>query len=281
MAGELAVGLIFHSLALVSDAAHMVVDLATLLLTAVALRLSKRGPGDVLTYGWRRLEALTAQGSGGLLLVLAGAILYGAVLRLIHPAAADGAAMVGAGLAGVVANLLGTAALRKGRGHNLAVEASYQHLFADLAAFIATVVAGGCILAFGLRRADPLAALFAAALMVRSGIGLLAASGRVLLEGAPPGLEPAKIGPVLAAVAGVVEVHDLHVWQVGSDLPVLTAHVLIAEGEDPHEVRLRLEEVLRERFGLHHSTLQVDHPPKPRLIELEPPRGASDHGPNP
>jgi len=276
MAGELTVGLLAHSLALVSDAGHMVVDLAALLLAAAALRLSRRGPGGVLTYGWRRLEALSAQGSGVLLLVLAGAICYGAVARLIHPAAVGGWAMVGAGLAGVAANLAATAILRRRRESNLAVEGSYQHVLADLAAFLATVVAGALVLAFGFRRADPLAALLISALMLRSGVALLAQSGRVLLEGAPPGLEAAKIGPVLASVEGVVEVHDLHVWQVGSDLPVLTAHVLIADGEDPHEVRIRLEELLRKRWGLHHSTLQVDHLPRAKLLEIEGPRGAGE-----
>jgi len=271
MAGELTVGLLAHSLALVSDASHMLLDVGALVLSLVAVRLAGRPPGRLLTYGWQRFEALAAQGSGALMLLLAGAIVYGSILRLAHPPHVHGWAMVGAGLIGVVVNGVATAALAGGREHSLAVEGSYQHVANDLLAFIATVLAGAVIVATGFARADAIASLLVAMLIIRSGVVLLAASGRILLEAAPPGLEPATIGPALVGVEGVVEVHDLHVWQLTSGFPVLTAHVLIEPGKDHHELRLALEQLLQSRFGIHHSTLQLDHAVGRQLIELKPP----------
>ena len=142
---------------------------------------------------------------------------------------------------------------------SLNIEGSYQHLLTDLFGFIGTAIAAVVILTTGFQRADPLVSLLIAALMLRSGVSLVRASGRIFLEAAPEGLDPQAIGNALVSQEGVVEVHDLHVWEVSSGFPALSAHVLVATDCDCHAARRKLEELLRERFGLDHTTLQVDH----------------------
>ncbi|HEX4836939.1 MAG TPA: cation diffusion facilitator family transporter, partial [Solirubrobacteraceae bacterium] len=150
------------------------------------------------------------------------------------------------------------------------VEGSFQHILTDLYAFIGTAIAAGVILLTGFQRADPLVSLLVAALMVRSGYGLVKASGRVFLEAAPEGLDPERIGRALLKVPGVVEVHDLHVWEVTSSFPALSAHVLVGRDNDCHAARRGLERLLHEDFALEHTTLQVDHQGG-ELLDLEMP----------
>jgi cobalt-zinc-cadmium efflux system protein len=269
MVGELLTGLFSNSLALISDSAHMLADVSAMLFALAATVMSRRPARGALTYGFGRAEILSAQLSGALLFVLAGAILFSASERLASPPRLSAWPMLAAGLAGILVNGAAAALLARVRGVSMAAEGSYQHILMDIFAFIGTVIAAAAILVFGFRAADALASLVVALLMVRSGILLLGASGRVLMEAAPPGIDPQEVGMALARAAGVVEVHDLHIWQVASGLPVLTAHVLIAPEADPHRVRLALEELLRDRYALHHSTLQVDHALGMRLIELE------------
>jgi cobalt-zinc-cadmium efflux system protein len=139
----------------------------------------------------------------------------------------------------------------------------------DLYASLGAALAGAVVLLFGIREADPVAALLVALLMLRTAWSLLRDSGRVLLEGAPAGMDPAAIGRALARHPGVVEVHDLHVWEVTSDFPALAAHVLVAPGDDCHGIRHELEEVLGERFAIHHTTLQVEHERADELLDIE------------
>ena len=159
---------------------------------------------------------------------------------------------------GIAVNLAATWVLAGADRRSLNVEGAFQHVLTDLFAFIATAIAGAVILLTGFTRADGIAALFVAALMLRSGWGLLRDSGRVLLEAAPRGLDPEEIGSMLAAQHHVVEVHDLHVWEVTSGFPALSAHVTVGAGCDTQAHRRELAELLRERFGISHSTLQVE-----------------------
>jgi cobalt-zinc-cadmium efflux system protein len=161
-------------------------------------------------------------------------------------------------LAGIAVNLAATAILAGADRRSLNVEGAFQHVLTDLFAFIATAIAGLVVIATGFSRADGIAALLVAALMLRSGYGLLRDSGRVLLEAAPRSLDPDEIGNVLAAEPHVVEVHDLHVWEVTSGFPALSAHVTVRSGCDTQSHRRQLAEMLHERFGIEHSTLQVE-----------------------
>jgi cobalt-zinc-cadmium efflux system protein len=269
MAVEVVAGILADSLALLSDAAHMLTDAGAIAVSLLALRLAARPAAGSLTFGLRRAEALSAQANGGALLVLAGLIFYEAIRRLVTPLDAGGWTMLAVALGGTVVNLVATAQLGRANRANMAVEGSYQHLLTDLFAFTATAVAGAIILATGFTRADPLASLVVVALMLRSSYGLLRESGRVLLEAAPAGMDVEAIGLALAADPRVSSVHDLHVWELGTDFPALSAHVLVRQGDDCHAVRRDLERLLRERFDLRHTTLQVEHAESARQqIEL-------------
>ena len=259
MAGEVVAGILGRSLALLSDAAHMLTDAGALLVSLLALRLAARPATGSLTFGLRRAEVLSAQANGGALLVLAALILYEAVRRLVAPLDASGWTMLAVALVGAGVNLLATWQLGRANRRNLAVEGSYQHLLTDLFAFVATAIAAALILATGFTRADPLASLAVVLLMLRSAYGLLRESGRVLLEAAPTGTDVEAIGLALASDPRVNSVHDLHIWAIGSDFPALSAHVLVRAGDDCHAVRRDLEQLLADRFDLNHTTLQVEH----------------------
>jgi cobalt-zinc-cadmium efflux system protein len=269
MAIEVVVGILASSLALISDAAHMVTDAGALALSLVAARLAARPAEGVMTYGMGRAEILSAQANGITLLVLAGVIVYEGVRRLISPPDVEPVPMLAVAVAGVAVNLAAARILSGGERRSLNVEGSFQHLVTDLYAFIATALAAGVILVAGYTRADALASLVVAALMLRSAYGLLRASGRVFLEAAPEGLDPAVVGRTLAADPGVVEVHDLHVWEVTSGFPALSAHVVVGTDVDCHATRRELERLLERRFGLSHTTLQVEHEGHPQLLSIE------------
>jgi cobalt-zinc-cadmium efflux system protein len=261
MAGEVVAGILADSLALLSDAAHMLTDAGALLVSLVVLRLAAQPAGGNRTFGLRRSEILSAQANGAALLVLAGLIVYGAVRRLVSPPDADGAVILVVALVGIGVNFIATWQLSGANRRSLNIEGSYQHVLTDLFAFIATGIAGIVIIASGWVRADPVAALLVAAIMLRASWRLLRDSGRVLLDIAPSGLSVQEIGTAMAAQPHVVEVHDLHVWEVTTEFPTLSAHVLVEPGADCHGIRRELEQLLHDRFGLDHTTLQVDHAP--------------------
>jgi cobalt-zinc-cadmium efflux system protein len=187
----------------------------------------------------------------------------------VSPPQVDAVPVLVVALAGVVVNMAAARVLAGANRQSLNVEGSFQHVVTDLYAFVATAVAAVVIMATGFARADALASLVVAGLMLRSAYGLLRASGRVFLEAAPEGVDPDAIGRALAGQPDVVEVHDLHVWEVTSGFPALSAHVLVGPDADCHAARLELERVLGERFDLHHTTLQVEHEHARRLLSIE------------
>ena len=261
MVVEVATGVIASSLALLSDAAHMLTDAAALALALLAARLAMRPAKGALTYGMGRAEILSAQANGVTLLVLAALIVYESIVRLVSPSEVNGGIVLGVAAAGILVNLAAVQVLARGSHpeRSLNVEGSYRHILTDLYGFIATAIAAIVILATGFDRADPIASLLIAALMLRAGYRLVIASGRVFMEAAPAGLDPDAIGRELASERDVVEVHDLHVWEVTSGFPALSAHVVVRARADCHELRRHLQRVLGDRFGIRHTTLQVDH----------------------
>jgi cobalt-zinc-cadmium efflux system protein len=270
MAVEIAAGVIGNSLALLSDAGHMLTDAAALALALVALRLAQRPAKGALTFGLGRAEILSAQANGVTLLLLAGFIAFAAIRRLVEPPQVHAWLVLAVALAGAAVNVVAVAILSGSEKRSLNVEGSFQHILTDLYAFLATAVAAVVILISGWQRADPAASLLIAAIMARSGYILVRASARVFLEAAPEGLDPEAIGRTLAAGPGVVEVHDLHVWEVTSGFPALSAHVLVGADCDCHAARRDLEHLLHARFGVDHTTLQVDHVGGD-LLEIAPP----------
>jgi cobalt-zinc-cadmium efflux system protein len=273
MIAEVAAAVVASSLALLSDAAHMLTDAFALGLSLVAARLAVRPARGSMTYGLGRAEILSAQANGVTLLVLALVLAYEAIARLVHPPAVKGGIVLAIAIVGVIVNLAATRVLASGSGpaRSLNVEGSYRHILTDLYGFIATGVAAIVILTTGFDRADPIASLLIVCLMLHAAWKLLIASGRVFMEAAPAGLDPEQIGRELAAHPGVVEVHDLHVWEVTSGFPALSAHVVVRAGADCHDLRRELQRALAERFDIAHTTLQVDHeaaPQAPLQIEI-------------
>jgi cobalt-zinc-cadmium efflux system protein len=259
MAFEVVVGILAHSLALLSDAGHMLTDACALVLSLVVIRLVQRPAGDHLTYGMRRAEVLSGQANGAVLLVLGVLVIYEAIWRLVRPPDVDGGLVTIVAAVGVVVNIAAAWVLAKANRQSLNVEGSFQHILTDLYAFMGTLVAGIVIIITRFNRADAIASLFVAALMIRSGFGLQRKAMRVLLECAPEDIVPTQVGVTMAQAEHVSQVHDLHLWELAPGHPILTAHVLVAPDADCHGVRRSLEQMLKQRFKIDHTTLQVDH----------------------
>jgi cobalt-zinc-cadmium efflux system protein len=270
MAVEVVAGILASSLALLSDAAHMLTDAGAIALALFAVRLAARPPSRRYTFGLGRAEILSAQANGATLLVLAGVLAVESVRRLFDPAEVEGGLVIVVGVLGALVNVGAAFALSRSERRGLNVEGAIAHVLADLYGSVAAVVAGVIIVTTGFGAADGLAALTVSALMVRSGWRLLRDSGRILLEGSPKDIDVDDVGHVLAAADGVVEVHDLHVWEVTSGFPALAAHVLVRERDDCHARRGQLERLVHERFGIEHTTLQVDHEHTERLLDITP-----------
>jgi cobalt-zinc-cadmium efflux system protein len=259
MAVEVVVGVLAHSLALISDAGHMLTDAASLVLALVAIRLAARPARGVYTYGFKRVEILSAQANGLTLMLLAVWFVYESVRRLIDPPQVSGPLVLITALVGIVVNIAAAWSISRANRTSLNVEGAFQHILNDLYAFIGTAIAGAVVWLTGFARADAIAALIVAALMAHAGWNLLRESGRIFLEAAPANADPTVIGPRIAAIPAVTEIHDLHVWQITSGQPSLSAHILVTAGVDCHAVRTTIEAVLHDEFDLEHTTLQVDH----------------------
>ncbi len=259
MAVEVVIGLLASSLALLTDAGHMLTDAAAIALALVAARLAARPAGGNLTFGLRRVEILSAQANGLTLWALAAWFTYQGIGRLVDPPAVEGLPVLLTALAGIGVNLAATWLLSRANRTSLNVEGAFQHILNDLFAFIATAIAGLVVVLTGWARADAVAALAVAVLMAKGGWGLIRDSWRIFLEAAPRGIDVAAIDADLHRVDGVVEIHDLHVWEVTSGFPALSAHILVAKDRDCHERRETMTKLLHESYEIDHSTLQLDH----------------------
>ncbi len=268
MVVEVVVGLLASSVALLSDAAHMLTDAAAIALALGAIALGRRPAAGAYTFGLRRAEILSAQVNGATLLVLGLFFLLEGARHVADPPDVGGMAVLVVALAGIAVNLAATLVLARANRTSLNIEGAYQHLLTDLAAFIATAIAGLIIVTTGFHEADGLAAIVVALIMIKASWTLLRESGRIFLEAAPRGVDVEEVGMALARVEGVVEVHDLHVWEVSTGFPALSAHVVVAQHSDCHRRRADLERLLHERFGIDHTTLQMDHATD-ELVQIE------------
>ena len=257
MAAEIVFGVLAGSLALLADAGHMLTDAAALGLALAAAAFAGRPARGRWTFGFRRLEILAAHVNGIALVVVGVVIVYTAIRRLIDPPDVRGGIVLVVALAGALVSLVAAAMLARPSRESLNVRGAFLHVATDLAAFLGTAAAGALVLATGWDRWDPIASLVVAGLIFWSSFVLLRDSTRILLEMAPA--EPRDVAEAMLAVPQVSDVHDLHVWTVGSGFPSVSAHVLVEPGADCHAIRLELANLLGERFGLSHSTLQVEH----------------------
>jgi cobalt-zinc-cadmium efflux system protein len=259
MAFEVAMAVVSHSLTLFADAGHMLTDAVAIGAAILAARLAMRPAHGSMTFGLKRAEILSAQGNGITLLVVAAVVAFEAIHRLIDPPVVRGPILLIVAGVGVAVNLVAVATLARANRQSLNIEGSYQHILTDLYAFIATFLAGGIIIATGFNRADPIASLVVVALMLKASYGLLKDTGRVLLEVAPGNVNVDGLAHDLAAQEDVREVHDVHLWEITSGFPALSAHVLVRPDADCHGIRRHLEKLLAERYDITHTTLQVDH----------------------
>ncbi len=260
---EVVVAVLAHSLALLADAGHMLTDAAALAAALWAIALAARPATSTWSFGLKRAEILAAAVNGVTLVAVAVLVTAEAVRRLLHPGDVAGAPMLAVALAGVAVNVAATWVLSAGDRSSLNVEGAFQHILTDAAGFIATAVAALVIITTGWRAADPVASLAVVVLMARAAYRLLKASGRVLLEGTPEGLDLDQVRTrLLAADPHVHDVHDLHAWVVTSDLPAMSAHVVIDDScfADGHagQVLDALQAAMRGSFDVEHSTLQLE-----------------------
>lgn len=262
MAVEVVVAFAAQSMALLADAAHMLSDAGAIALALWAMRLASRPVRGRYTYGLKRAEILSAQANGLTLLLLSAWLTYESIERLFDPPEVGGTLVLVTALAGVAVNLVAAWCMSKANRSSLNVEGAFQHILTDLYGFIATAVSGAVVMTTGFARADSIASMIVVVLMVRSGVSLVRASGRIFLEAAPADLDPGAVGSGMVGHDGVVEVHDLHIWEITSGQPVLSAHVLVEPGGDCHSVRKKIRGRLREDHGITHATLEVDHAPE-------------------
>jgi cobalt-zinc-cadmium efflux system protein len=250
-------GILAHSLALLADGGHLASDVAAIGIALVAARLASVAPTAARTYGLQRSEVLGALINGVALVVVSALIVFEAIARFSDPPNVAGVGVLVIGLVGLAGNAAATAVLLGGERDDLNLEAVLRHSFGDALSSLGVVVAGAIVLATGWNAADPIASLLIAGLIAASSWRLLKEPLDVLMEAAPPGMDAQEIGEALAADADVVEVHDLHVWTVTPGFPALSAHVVVCGGCDRDLVRRRLEQLLADRFEIHHTTLQV------------------------
>lgn len=253
---EVIAGFLTHSLALLSDAGHMMSDIFTLIISMYAAYLSRKAPTAERTYGYFRTEVLAALFNGMTLWLMVGFIYYEAFNRLMNPQPVleTGVIIVGAG--GLVVNLISAWLLH---GHtDLNLRAAYYHVIMDALGSIAALLSGVLIAITKWYPFDPLLSLLIGALVLYSSWRLIRDSVHILMESTPKHLDPAAIRTSVMSCEGVANIHDLHVWSIGSSSHALSAHIVILSSVDPSDVRSRVEEMLRTDFHLSHTTLQME-----------------------
>lgn len=262
-------GFLTGSLAVLADAGHVLSDVGAITLGLVGASLAARPVGGRRTFGLQRSEVLAALVNGLALVVIAVLVAIAAVGRLSHPPDVEGAGVLAIGLFGLAGNASATWVLARGDRADLNLEGVLRHSFADALGSLAVVAAGGIILATGYLEADPIAGLAVALLILLSSVRLVLEPLEVLLEVAPAGLDVDGLGEALCDVEGVVSVHELHVWTVTSGFVALSAHVVAAPESDRDALRMRLEYLLRDRYAIEHSTLQLEEEaPEGAILQL-------------
>jgi cobalt-zinc-cadmium efflux system protein len=267
---EVIAALFAGSLSLLADAGHNLSDVVALSVAAGAVLLARRPATPNRSFGFRRAEILAALVNAVSLIVIAVIVFIGAARRFSDPPDVPGGWLIVVASIGLLINLGGAAAVFRPGGRDLNLRAAYIHLLGDALGSLAVIVTGIVIVATGWPYADPIAGVLIGVFLVVSSWSVLRDSTLVLLEATPKGMDAEEIGRAIATQAGVVEVHDLHVWEITSGFPSLSAHVLVHEGDDCHGIRRTIEQMLEERFAITHTTLQVDHEHVGGLLTIAP-----------
>jgi len=256
---EVVGGLLSGSLALLADAGHMATDDLALGLAVFAAWAARRPPDAGRTYGYQRVEILAALANGVLLVAVCALIVREAIARFSDPRPIDVGLMAGIATGGLLVNLVAARLLHR-HAEGLNQRAALLHVLGDLLGSIGTLAAAGALVAFGWPWVDPVASLVIAAIIVFGSGRLIFQSIHVLLEGAPKHLDAEEIGRALRTLAGVVDVHDLHLWSLGGRVPLLTAHLVVEHAARPHDVLRLARRLMAERFEIVHVTIQIEPP---------------------
>ena len=275
-------GLAFHSLALLADATHMVSDVAGLAIALIAQRLLDRPATAKHSYGLQRAEVLGAQANGLTLLAVAGWIIFEAVHRIGQPSDVAGGGLLVVATLGLAVNLGSAVLLARAQGESLNMRGAFVHMAVDAAGSVAAIAAGIAVLGWDANWVDPLMSILIAVLVVWSAWGLLRDTAQVLLEGTPRGMDPESVEAALAGSDDVDAVHHLHLWNLASDVPALSAHVVLRGEPDLHTAQAageRLKAMLEQRFGIDHATLELEcHPCEPVDADHRDRPSEHDHG---
>lgn len=261
-------GVLTGSLALLADAGHMVADDASLALALLALWIARKPPTPERSFGYRRAEILAALANGVALVAIAIWIFVEAARRLLDPPAVLGDWMLAVATVGLVGNAVAAVVLARSSAGNLNLRAALRHVLADLLGSAGAIAAAVVVLLTGWLYADPLVGMLIGALILVSSWSILRDSVNILLESTPSDVDAREVGSALSSAPGVVEIHDLHIWTITSGFPALSAHVLVGRAEDCHLRRRELEALLAERFGIAHTTLQVEHADREALLSI-------------
>ena len=262
LVAEIVGGLLTNSLALLSDAAHMATDVIALTIALVAVRLSRRPPDAKRTYGYARMEAIGALVNGGMLFLVAGWIIWEAVDRFREPPEVASTGMLVVAALGLVINLVSMRLLKAGSGESLNVRGAYLEVWADMLGSVGVIVGAIIIMLTGWTIADPIIAVLLGLWVLPRTWTLMSQAGHILMQGVPDGLDLEAVRSALLEHPGVAEIHDLHAWALGSKEPVLTVHVVADEATAARDaLRVKLAQMLSERFDITHATLQVEAVP--------------------
>jgi cobalt-zinc-cadmium efflux system protein len=257
---EIAGGAISGSLALLADAGHMVSDAAALGMSWAALRIGKRPADPLRSYGYRRLEVLVAFTNGCGLFVIGGWVIFEAIRRFVAPIPVLGGPMLAVAVVGLVANIVAFSILSGGNRENLNLRSAWLHILGDLLGFAIAIIAALAILLTGWSPIDPILSVLVALLILRSAAQIVKSSAHILLEGTPDGFDAAAVrDDLIATVPAIEEVHHIHAWSLTQEQSLVTLHVRCALDADPEAIVPAVSGRLRDRFGILHSTIQIDH----------------------
>lgn len=269
MLAEAIGGYLANSLALLSDAGHMLTDVAALALSLFAARFAMRPATPSKTYGYYRMEILAALANGVTLIVISLLISYEAWHRLRQAEIIDSKLMIAISLGGLLVNVISAKVLHGAHAHDLNLRGAFLHVLGDLFGSLAAVVAGLLILWRGWLWTDAVFSVVICLLIVYSSWRLVSDAVNVLLEGTPAHINTAAVEAAMRTVAGVRDIHDLHIWTITSNRYAVTAHVIIDEASNSYQILRELRELLASRFSLTHSTLQIEDPYLSAMVRLK------------
>ncbi len=257
---EVAGGILANSLALIGDAGHMLTDSIAITLSLFAMIIASKPPDIKRTYGHYRIEILASLINGAVLVFIAGYIFYESYRRFVNPPEVKGAVMLAIASIGLLANLIGIYFLRKGQQVNLNIRSAFLHMLGDTLSSIGVIFAGIIIYLTGWMLIDPVVSILIGGIILKGAVELVLESSDILLESVPRGISLEKVNDSMQSVKGVLDVHDLHLWSITSGINALSAHILIEDQRVSEGSRIinELNEVLRSRFNINHTTLQLE-----------------------